>query len=233
MKKETLSRVAIGTVGVIAGLGAGLAGIASAQSTGTSGLPANASSTRPAIHMGMRMMNDGTHFPGTIASISGSSFTLTGMNGSIYTVNAGSATVKDGPNGTASIASLTAGAKVVVEGSLSRSTITATEIHTGMGPGEGGFGRGRGPGGKGVMGQVTAVSGNTITVTGKDGKTYSVDAGSATIGKMVTISASDVKVGDTVGVEGSVNGTTVTATHIMDGVPPIGNQQNQNQSQNQ
>src|SRR5690242_20430887 len=92
MKKETLARVAIGTVGVIAGLGAGLAGIASAQSIGTA---PNASST-PRIHMGRGMMNDGKHFPGTISAITGSSFTLTEKNGTTYTVNAAGASVKDG-----------------------------------------------------------------------------------------------------------------------------------------
>ena len=107
----------------------------------------------------------------------------------------------------------------MVEGTLSGSTITATEIHSGMPGGMGGM---KGEHGRGVMGQVTAVSGTTITVTGKDGKTYTIDAGSATINKMITISASDVKVGDTLGVEGTLSGTNVTAQHIMDGIPAMG-----------
>ena len=79
----------------------------------------------------------------------------------------------------------------------------------------------------GVMGTVTAVSGNTVTLTGKDGKTYTVDATSAEIGKMTTITIGQIAVGDTIGVQGTVslsaNGQagTVTAKHIMDGVPPM------------
>jgi|GEM_PF-5911797 len=73
---------------------------------------------------------------------------------------------------------------------------------------------------RGVMGTVSAVSGNTVTVTSKDGKTYTIDAASAKVSKVVDLTVSDIKVGDTVGVAGKVSGTSVTAVHIMDGVPP-------------
>lgn len=139
MKKETLARVAIGTVGIVAGLGAGLAGIASAQSVGTT---PSASSTRPSFHMGM-----------------------------------------------------------------------------GRGMMDHDFDHQRG---HGVMGTVTAVSGTTITITGKDGTAYTIDASSAQIGKIETITAGDVHVGDTLGVEGTLSGTNVTAKHIMDGIPSMG-----------
>lgn len=74
----------------------------------------------------------------------------------------------------------------------------------------------------GVGGTVTAVSGNTITVTGRDGKTYTIDAGSATITKDETVTVADIKVGDTVGAMGTVNGTSITATIIHDGKMPMG-----------
>jgi hypothetical protein len=73
---------------------------------------------------------------------------------------------------------------------------------------------------QGVAGTVTAVSSNTITITGKDGKTYTIDAGSATITKDETVSVGDVAVGDTLMAHGSVSGTTVTATNIHDGKLP-------------
>jgi hypothetical protein len=85
-------------------------------------------------------------------------------------------------------------------------------------------GRGHGMG-KGMMGEhgaagtVTAVSGNTVTITTKDGKTYTVDASSAKIEKMTSVSVADIHVGDTLGAQGSVNGTTVAAQHIMLGMP--------------
>lgn len=74
----------------------------------------------------------------------------------------------------------------------------------------------------GVMGTVSAVNGSSITLTGKDGTTYTVDAGSASITKDMTVSVSDIKVGDTLMAHGTVSGTSVTATNIHDGVPPMG-----------
>jgi hypothetical protein len=74
----------------------------------------------------------------------------------------------------------------------------------------------------GVGGTVTAVSGNTITVTGADGKTYTIDATSAAITKDETVTVSSVAVGDTIMANGTVNGTSVTATAIHDGKMPAG-----------
>jgi hypothetical protein len=76
--------------------------------------------------------------------------------------------------------------------------------------------RGHGPG---MGGTVTAVNGSTITITGKDGKTYTVDASSATAQKLQTISVSDIRVGDEIGVMGTLSGTSITAKNIMDGMP--------------
>jgi hypothetical protein len=97
--------------------------------------------------------------------------------------------------------------------------VSGTATTTPWGMHRGGMGW-RGHGMHGVVGTVTAVSGNTVTLTGNNGTTYTVDASSAQISKVVTLSVGDIKVGDTVGVQGSVSGTSVTAKHIMDGVPP-------------
>ena len=74
-----------------------------------------------------------------------------------------------------------------------------------------------------VSGTVASVSGNTITVTGRDKNTYSVDASNAKITKgfganSQTLAIGDVKQGDEVAVMGTVSGTNVAATAIMDGV---------------
>lgn len=90
----------------------------------------------------------------------------------------------------------------------------------GPGPAQGKMmGMHRGPG---VNGTVSSVSGNTITITDRKGTSYTVVADNATISKLSTVSVSDIHVGDSIGVQGTVNGTTVTATHIMDGffTPP-------------
>ena len=85
----------------------------------------------------------------------------------------------------------------------------------------GGIGMGHmGPGmGRGAMGTVSAVSGNTLTITGDNGTTYTIDAGNATVSKIVTESVSDIQVGDRIDAQGSVSGSTVTADHIMAGIP--------------
>lgn len=84
----------------------------------------------------------------------------------------------------------------------------------------GGFGMGHGGPGRGIHGTVSAINGDTLTITNADGTSYTVAAGSAEVSKVATISVSDIKVGDTALVHGTVSGTTVTATHIMDGKLP-------------
>lgn len=74
----------------------------------------------------------------------------------------------------------------------------------------------------GVGGTVTAVNGNTITVTGPNGTSYTINAGSAAITKDETVSVSDIAVGDTIMANGTVSGTSVDATAIHDGKMPMG-----------
>ena len=71
-------------------------------------------------------------------------------------------------------------------------------------------------------GKVTAVSATSITVRSTDGftATYVVSA-TTKVGKdRAEAKISAVKVGDTVRIEGTKSGSTVTADRIMDGVPP-------------
>lgn len=72
----------------------------------------------------------------------------------------------------------------------------------------------------GVRGTVSGINGSTMTITNTDGTSYTVDASSAKVSKIVDLTVGDIKVGDTVGVMGDVSGTSVTAKHIMDGIPP-------------
>ncbi len=87
-------------------------------------------------------------------------------------------------------------------------------------------------------GTVTAVNGTSITMTeeaNEGGAAYTVDATGATIMKAGAAGQlSDIKVGDTIFVTGTVNGTKVTATAISDGMgghgfgghAPLGNDGN-------
>lgn len=201
----------------LAAIGAGAAGsmIASAQ-TNTGSQTQNA---------GMHMRGWGDGVAGTITSLSGNTMTVTGKNGTTYTVDISNAKILKASKGaapsTASASSLAVGDTVGVRGTVTGTSVSATEVVDGIGA----MGRGHHMGGKGmhgVQGTVSAVNGNTITITGNNGTTYTIDASKAQVGKVVTLSVSDIKVGDTIGVQGSVSGTSVTANHIMDGVPPFG-----------
>jgi membrane-bound inhibitor of C-type lysozyme len=201
----------------------------------------------------------GQHEPGIVgkvSTISGTTITLDGKKGFgkdatdiIYTVDDSNATVKkiaEGTDGkpyetTITVSDIKAGDMIMVKGTVSGTTVTATEIMSGR-PGKGRGGKGDkghsdGQFEPGVRGKVTAVSGTTITLTDKKGfkkdstgateTTYTVDAGAATIKKITegtdgkpsetTITVSDIKVGDMIMVKGTVSGTTVTATEIMTG----------------
>lgn len=88
--------------------------------------------------------------------------------------------------------------------------------------------------GVGVVGTVSAINGNTITLqnTMRRGVasttvgatvTYTVDASSATIYKnSATSSVSNIAVGNRISVQGKVTGTSVVATTIHDGVGMMG-----------
>ncbi|HEV8666430.1 MAG TPA: hypothetical protein VN665_01100 [Candidatus Paceibacterota bacterium] len=77
-----------------------------------------------------------------------------------------------------------------------------------------------------IFGQVAAISGREITVTGKSGKqgtttTYTVDASKAKITEglgqgATTVDLSNVAVGDRVAVLGQITGDAVVASSVFD-----------------
>ncbi len=181
---------------------------------------------------------------GTVASISGDSLTVTAKSwqrsgtapttttaptSTTYTVDATNATVtKSGA--ASSVSAIATGDMVMVMGTVNGTSVTATSIRDGMM-----MGRGMGAGmhkpmpnasttplitGNGepvIGGSITAISGTTLTVTTKSGTAYTVDATSATITKGNAVSTlSSVATGDNVVVQGTVNGTSVTASSVLD-----------------
>ena len=81
----------------------------------------------------------------------------------------------------------------------------------------------------GVFGTVSAINGNTLTVASKGfgqnatSTTYAVDATNATVTKNGSASSlGNISVGDNVSVQGTVSGTSVTATSIRDGMMGCG-----------
>lgn len=160
-----------------------------------------------------------------------------------YTVTTTSATTVTKNGASSTVSSIATGDMVMIQGTVSGTTITATSINDGkMGAGmgrPGGFGGKMGTTtashmpaitGNGqpiVGGAVTAVNGNSITVTNKSNATYTVDVSSATVSKtgVTGATAESIVVGDNVIVQGTVNGTNITASSVTDSgtAPSSGN----------
>lgn len=107
---------------------------------------------------------------------------------------------------------------------LSGTALAQTQASSGGYGGQGYSGQGQGHR-PGVFGTVTAISGSSITIDSKGfgpnavEATYTIDASNATVTKNnATASLGDIAVGDTVMAQGTVSGTSVTATSIRDGV---------------
>ncbi|MEI6864043.1 MAG: DUF5666 domain-containing protein [Candidatus Adlerbacteria bacterium] len=65
---------------------------------------------------------------------------------------------------------------------------------------------------------VTAINGSTLTVNAKGGTTYTVNAANVTVADddNTAVSVSQIKVGDTVRIKGTVTGSTIVAEKISD-----------------
>lgn len=220
MNSRILSASVIGGVAAIAGIGTMLAGVASAQDAAST--TSTASSTSTGFHREGGMRVPGVF--GKITAINGTTLTVVDDRDSAktYTVDASAAKVlKSTAEGTApttvTLSDLALSDMVAIRGTVSGTSVTATEIMDGP---FGGHMGGPGMGKRGKEGTVSAVNGNTITLTGSDGTTYTVDASNAKVSKTTQINVSDITIGDTLMVQGSVSGTSVTAVHIMDGLPP-------------
>jgi len=125
---------------------------------------------------------------------------------------------------------------VVIQGTKSGTNITATSIRDGMMRGPGGT---KGPGGTPgsvsgnvpspiqgngqpvVAGTVSAINGDSLTVTNKSNVTYTVDATNAKVVQgQSTVSLSSVSIGDSVIIQGTTNGTSIVASSVIDQKAP-------------
>jgi len=187
------------------------------------------------MHGGVASMTPGVF--GTVSAINGTTLTVAGKTRpnatttpTVYTVDASNAQViKDGASST--VASIATGDMVMVQGAVSGADVTATVIRDGaVGMmGNRGFGDRptstkptstppiQGNGEPVVGGSVAAVSGSTLTVTNASNVTYTVDASNAKIIRDgASTSIASVVTGDNVIVQGTVNGTSVAASSIID-----------------
>jgi hypothetical protein len=204
------------------------------------------------------------HANGTIASISGTTFTLTGQNNTTYTITTDGNTHYDKTT-TLSVGAIAVGDMVMAQGTTSGRNFAATTItdngkppqRTGGSQGPGGPPHGnapsgtkpagtphaapagckppQGPGGPPpgnkapngngtfVAGTVQTVSGTTLTLKTRDGKTVTVTTdGNTKVTAHATGAFSDLKVGDQIDAmadpkSGTASGaTSFTATHVSD-----------------
>ncbi len=182
-----------------------------------------------------RMGRMGQGVFGTVTSINGTTLTVSGHQGFststpavTFTVDASNAKVmKNKDQG--SVSNVVVGDTVAVMGTINGTNVTATMIRDGVtmrmggtiGPGQGAPAPITGNGQPIVAGSVAAINGSTITITNKSNVQYTIDASGAKIVQgQNTVSASAITVGDNVIVQGSVNGSSVTASSIIDQVKP-------------
>lgn len=140
-----------------------------------------------------------------------------------YTIQASGATVTKG-DAASTLSAIAVGDTIMAQGTVSGTTVAATKINDGIMPkGHANNGNKNGiaiPNGNGqpiIGGKVTAVSGNTVTITNSSNVSYTIDVTNAKMTKNGTSStASTIAVGDTLLAQGTINGTSVTAVNIVD-----------------
>jgi hypothetical protein len=158
---------------------------------------------------------------GKVTTVSGNTITVAdSRTNTVYSVNASNASVtKNGQ--TSTVSSIVVGDTVMVQGTVNGTSVVATKIYDGVKAGE------NEDKNYAVVGTVSSISGNTLTVASKAKPnsattTYIVDASSAAVTKGgKTVAISSIYVGDTVQVQGIVNGTSVKATAIKDAGVPV------------
>ena len=151
---------------------------------------------------------------GTVTAKSGTTLTVkAGKEGTLYTVTTADAKIRTPGKGDATLSDIVVGDIILVQGDIDGTSIDASMIIDA-----------RLPKGtiikkdmSGIVGIVTAVTGSTITVKGKNDITYTVDADQARIRHEGDDEAEvgDIDVGDTIIVQGAVNNTSVDATAII------------------
>jgi hypothetical protein len=142
------------------------------------------------------------------------------------TVDATSATITKN-NVAGSISSIAVGDTIMAQGTLTGTNLVATTIRDGVmtrTPGANGQPAGTGTtspftgnGQPVTAGIISSISGNSVVVTNKSNVTYTVDVTNAKIIEgQNTVTVSSLAVGDSLVIQGTVNGNSVTASTVLD-----------------
>ena len=172
----------------------------------------------------MQGQKQGMGIFGTVATVNGNTITVTSKTApnstttASYTVDATNATVTKN-NATSTVSSIAIGDIVSVRGTVNGTNVVSNSIRDGQMIARNPIISGDGQ--PVVAGTVSAVSGQTVTITNKSNVQYAIDATKAKIIRgRSTINISDIRVGDSVVAQGTVNGTSVIASSIIDESKP-------------
>ena len=154
------------------------------------------------------------------------------METTTFTVNAANATVLKN-NATSTVSSIVIGDMVAVQGTVNGTNVTATTIRDGFAGDMMGERRGiasstrdmpspiTGNGQPIIAGTINAINGSSLTITNKSATSYTIDASNAKIVEgQNTVTVSNLSVGDSVIVQGTINGTSVVASSVIDQKSP-------------
>jgi hypothetical protein len=178
---------------------------------------------------------------GVVSAVSGNTIMVSGRNffrstttaTTTFTIDATNAKItKNDSDATTSVSNISVGDTVMIQGTISGTNVVATMIHDGamMGRitgGEDDQGKSKGKAsstppfvGNGqpiVVGMVSSIASSTISITNKSNVSYTINATNAKILAGNDISSlANISVGDTVLVQGTINGTSITASTIID-----------------
>jgi hypothetical protein len=186
---------------------------------------------------------------GSTITVSGRQGLASSTTAVVYTVNATNAIVHKN-NATTTVSSIVVGDTILVQGTVTGNNVVATFISDGaFGRMMGSFGDNTSRGANGrndnngrpnvasstmqkvigngqpiVAGTVSAISGNSLTVSTASNVTYTVDTSGAKFMKgSASVTVSNVVIGDKVMVQGTMNGTSVIATTVIDQSAPANN----------
>jgi hypothetical protein len=151
---------------------------------------------------------------GTVTAVSGSTLTVkAGENGATYSVDASDAVIRKGSS-TTTLSTVVVGDVVMVQGAINGTSVVATNVTTAKSSSE--IKKPIGDNLTGIIGSVTAIDGTKLTVKGKNNVTYTVSAGDAKVWKNRnnTSALANIKIGDSLIVQGTISGTAVTAKNI-------------------
>ncbi len=178
-----------------------------------------ASTTQPAGRPGEARQADGSHAGGQVSGVSGTTITVTGRDGTSKTIATTNTTTFELDGSASSLSAIAAGQFIRAEGtSDANGVFTATAVYASTTQPAGRPGEARQADGSHAGGQVSGVSGTTITVTGRDGTSKTIATTNTTTFELdgSASSLSAIAAGQFIRAEGTsdANGVfTATAVH--------------------